>query len=83
MTGRWPSLSTSRRGYRPAGEAFWAEPFVLGLLLGRIGGVRETLRRSPVLLPTALWGIQEGKADACLEARPAQPDELRTAYLRN
>ena len=37
----------------------------------------------PILLPTALWGIQEGKADACLEARTALPIELRTAYLRN
>jgi hypothetical protein len=74
--------------YKPPGvPASWgslrAEPSVLGLLLGRIGGVREAFLRSPVLLPTALWGIQEGKADACLEASPALPDELRTAYLRN
>ena len=35
-----------------------------GLLLGRLGGVSGKRKLSRPRLPTALWGIQKGKADA-------------------
>ncbi|KAK4193979.1 hypothetical protein QBC40DRAFT_302520, partial [Triangularia verruculosa] len=65
---------TATRGYLAVGEAFRGRPSRSGLLLGRLGGVfgRSALRSR---LPTALWGIQKGKADA----PSGEPRPLRQA----
>ena len=48
-----------------------------GLLLGRLGGVFGAHLAPRSRLPTALWGIQEGKADVTRGETGAQPDEQR------
>jgi hypothetical protein len=48
-----------------------------GLLLGRLGGVFGAHLAPRSRLPTALWGIQEGKADVTRGESGAQPDEQR------
>jgi hypothetical protein len=45
--------------------------------LGRLGGVFGARHAPRSRLPTALWGIQEGKADVTRGETGAQPDEQR------
>ena len=62
VLGRWPDLYLSHRGYLPVGEASGLNLPVgppLGALRRRLRGANAPRSRPP----TALWGIQEGKAD--------------------
>jgi hypothetical protein len=62
VLGGSPDLYQSHRGYLPVGEASW-----LNLPVGPpLGALRRWLRGAQAprsRQPTALWGIQGGKAD--------------------
>jgi hypothetical protein len=66
----------SHRGYLPVGDALGRN-----LQVGPpLGALRRCLRGANAprsRLPTALWGIQEGKADVTRGETGAQPDEQR------
>jgi len=72
---RFARPSKSHRGYLPVGDASG-----LNLPVGPpLGAFRRWFRGSAPrsLLPTALWGIQEGKADVTRGETGSAPDELR------
>ena len=77
VPGGSPDLTESHRGYPPVGEAVRGRTSWQGLLLGRLGGVFGALWRPRSRLPTALWGIQKGKADVA--ARRARRQAGRAA----
>jgi hypothetical protein len=76
VLGGSPDLIQSHRGYLPVGDASGRN-----LPVGPpLGALRRCLRGAIAprsRLPTALWGIQEGKADVTRGETGAQPDEQR------
>jgi hypothetical protein len=63
VTGGSPHLLYSHRGYRRVGEASQAAASPSGPPLGALRRCLREAKAPRPRLPTALWGIQKGKAD--------------------
>ncbi|KAK3983785.1 hypothetical protein QBC44DRAFT_391861 [Cladorrhinum sp. PSN332] len=64
VTGGSPHLPQSHRGYRRVGEALSSRSSTSGPPLGALRRCLRVAKAPRPRLPTALWGIQKGKADA-------------------
>ena len=62
VLGGSPDLYQSHRGYLPVGEASWLN-LPVGPPLGALRRWRRGAQAPRSRQPTALWGIQGGKAD--------------------